>query len=162
MIFSKFRGGIYPPNPPPLASATALHPNKYVAERTYLEHRQEEAEETSEVKLCSFSKLSVTSPTSQLILQPFLRFTYVPAHSPTLPLFHLRHSSFSNPSFASSTSQAELILQPFRHFTYVTTHFPTLPSLYLRHSSFSNPSVASPTSHARHVLHLASRPCIGL
>ena len=26
---------------------------------------------------CSFSKLSVTSPTSQLILQPFRRFTYV-------------------------------------------------------------------------------------
>ena len=27
-------------------------------------------------------------------------------HSPTLPLLHLRHSSFSNPSFASPTSQA--------------------------------------------------------
>ena len=54
----------------------------------------------------SFSNLSVTSPTSQLILQPFRRFTYVTAHSPTLPLLHLRHSSFSNPSFASPTSQA--------------------------------------------------------
>ena len=32
-------------------------------------------------------------------------FTYVTAHSPTLPLLHLRHSSFSNPSFASPTSQ---------------------------------------------------------
>ena len=53
----------------------------------------------------SFSKLSVTSPTSQFILQPFRRFTYVTAHCPTLPLLHLRHSSFSNPSFASSTSQ---------------------------------------------------------
>ena len=56
--------------------------------------------------LCSFSNLSVTSPTSQLILQPFIRFTYATAHSPTLPLLHLRHSSFSNPSFASPTSQA--------------------------------------------------------
>ena len=28
------------------------------------------------------------------------------AHSPNLPLFHLRHSSFSDPSFASPTSQA--------------------------------------------------------
>ena len=57
-------------------------------------------------ELCSFSYLSVTSP-SQLILQPFRRFTsYVTAHSPTLPLLHLRHSSFSNPSFASPTSQA--------------------------------------------------------
>ena len=53
--------------------------------------------------LCSFSKLSVTSPTSQLILQPFPRFTYVTTYSPTLPLLHLRHSSFSNPSFASPT-----------------------------------------------------------
>ena len=53
----------------------------------------------------SFSKLSVTSPTSQPIFQPFRRFIYVTAHSPTLPLLHLRHSSFSNPSIASSTSQ---------------------------------------------------------
>ena len=45
----------------------------------------------------SFSKLSVTSPTSQLILQPLGRFTYVTAHSPILLLLQLRHSSFSNP-----------------------------------------------------------------
>ena len=57
-------------------------------------------------ELCTFSNFSVTSPTSQLILQPFRRFTYVTAHSPTLSLLHLRHSSFSNHSFASSTSQA--------------------------------------------------------
>ena len=44
--------------------------------------------------------------TSQLILQPFRRFTYVTAYSPTLPLLHLRHSSFSNPSFSSPISQA--------------------------------------------------------
>ena len=54
-------------------------------------------------KQSSFSNLSVTSSTSQLILQPFRRFTYVTAHSPTLPLLH---SSFSNPSFPSLTSQA--------------------------------------------------------
>ena len=52
------------------------------------------------------SRASVASPTSQLILQPFRRFTYITAHSPTLPLLHIRHSSFSNPSFASPTSQA--------------------------------------------------------
>ena len=130
------------------------------------------------IHLATFSNLSVSSPTSQLILQPFRRFTYVIAHSPTLrcftyvnphsptlPLLHLRHSSFSNPSVASPTSQFILqpffrfsyvnnssldspgdILQPFRHLTYVTTHSPTLPSLYLRHCSFSNPSVALPTS----------------
>ena len=56
--------------------------------------------------LCSFSNISDTSPTSQLILQPFSRITYVTAQSSTLPLLHLRHSSFSNPSFASPTSQS--------------------------------------------------------
>ena len=121
------------------------------------------------------SNLSVASPTSQLILQHFSRFTYVTAHSPTLPSLYLRHSSFFKSSAASPTSQfilqpffrffnvtssslnllgeppgnisqAELILQRFRHFTYVTAHSPTLPSSYLRHSSFSNLSVTSPTS----------------
>ena len=91
---------------------------------------------------------------AELILQLFLHFTYVTAHSPTFPSLHPRHSSFSNPSVALPTSQ--LILQPFRCFTYVTAHSPTLlslllrhrahsptfPSLHLRHSSFSNPSVA--------------------
>ena len=56
-------------------------------------------------KQSSFSKLSIASPTSQIILQPLPRFTYATAHAPTLPLLHLRHSSFSNPSFASPTSQ---------------------------------------------------------
>ena len=86
-----------------------------------------------------FSNPSAALPTSQLILQPFRcfiyvigtcwrtrrslilqplhRFTYVTAHSPTLPPHYLRP--------ARST---------------------TLPPLYLRHSSFYNPSVASPTS----------------
>ena len=43
---------------------------------------------------------------AELILQPFRHFTYVTTHSPTIPLLHLRHNSFSNPSFASPTSQA--------------------------------------------------------
>ena len=99
----------------------------------------------------SFSNPYIASPMSQLILQPFRRFTYVTAHSTALPLLHLRH----------------------RHFTYFTAHSPTLSPLHLRHSSFYNPSaasptsqvilqlsVASPTSQALHVLHLASRPCI--
>ena len=61
---------------------------------------------------CSFSNLSFTSPTSQLILQPFHRFTYVTAHSPTLPLLYPRHSSFSNPSFAFPTLQALHLIHP--------------------------------------------------
>ena len=39
---------------------------------------------------CSFSNLSVTSPTSQLIFRPFRCFTYVTAHSPTLLSLLLR------------------------------------------------------------------------
>ena len=43
---------------------------------------------------------------AELILQIFRHFTYITAHSPTLPSLYLSHSSFSNPSFASATSQA--------------------------------------------------------
>ena len=88
-----------------------------------------EVMETLENERCSFAL-----PTSQLIVQPFRRFTYVTTHSPTLPSFtyvtahsptplllHLRHSSFSNPSVVSLTSQA---------------HSPTLLSLLLRHRLF--------------------------
>ena len=126
-----------------------------------------EVTERLENERSSFSKPSVTSPTSQfiLILQAFPHFTYVTAHSPTLPSFYLRHNSFSNPSDALPMSQ--LIFQPFRrftyvtahsptllllllrhrHFTYVTAHSPTLPQLHLRHRSFYNPSVASRQRH---------------
>ena len=100
----------------------------------------------------SYSNPSVTSPTSQLILKPFRRFTYVKG---------------SNPPVASPTSQlilqpfrrftSQLILQPFHRFTYATAHsnlsvaLPTsqaltLPLLHLRHSSSFNRSVALPTS----------------
>ena len=54
----------------------------------------------------------------------FRHFTYVTAHSPTLPSLYLRHSSFSNSSIASPTSQ--LILQSFR-FSYVTGSSLTSP-----------------------------------
>ena len=56
-----------------------------------------------------------------LILQAFRHFTYITAHSPTLPLLYLRHSSFSNSSVAPPMSQ--LILQPFFRFSYVTGFF---------------------------------------
>ena len=58
------------------------------------------------VGACLILQPYITSPTSKLILQPLRRFTYVTTHSTTLPLLHLCHSSFSNPSFASPTSQA--------------------------------------------------------
>ena len=79
----------------------------------------------------SFSNPYIASPTSQLILQPFRRFTHVTAHSTALPLHHLRHM----------------------HFTYVTAHSATLPPLHLRHSSFYSPSVASPTPYTLHLRH---------
>ena len=93
----------------------------------------------------SFTNPSVATPTSQFILQPFFRFSYVTSSS-----------SFSKLSVTLPTSQ--LNLQPFRSFTYVTAHSPTLPLLHRRHSSFSNPSFDSPTSQALHLIHLASRP----
>ena len=106
----------------------------------------------------SFSNPSVALPSSQLILQPFHCFTYITVHSPTLPLFLLRHKF--------CWRAAEFILQPFCHFTYVTTvaltyitaHSATLPLLHLNHSSFSNPSFAFPMSQALHLIHLVSRP----
>ena len=55
---------------------------------------------------------------AELILQPFRCFTYVTDYSPSLPSLYLRHSSFSNPSVASPTSQ--FIVQPFFRFPYVT------------------------------------------
>ena len=73
----------------------------------------------------SFSNPSVALPTSQLILQPFRRFTYVTDHSQTLPSLYLRQSSFSKPSVASPSSQ--LILQPFFRFSYVTGSSLTSP-----------------------------------
>ena len=63
--------------------------------------------ESLENELCSFSKLSIASPTSQFVLQPV----------------------------ALPTSQ--LILQPFRTFTYITVHSPTLLSLLLHHRLFT-------------------------
>ena len=43
----------------------------------------------------SFSNLSVTSPTSQLIFQPFRCFTYVTVHSATLLQLLLSHKLFT-------------------------------------------------------------------
>ena len=60
-----------------------------------------------------------------LILQPFRHFIYATAHSPTLPSLYVHHSSFSNPSVASPTSQ--FILQPFFCFSYVTGSSLTSP-----------------------------------
>ena len=80
-------------------------------------------------------------------------FTYVTAHSPTLLSLHLRHSSFSNPSSASLTSQLILKLLSL-HLHH--SSFSKLPSLHLRHSLFSKPSSASFTSQLILKLFVAS------
>ena len=91
----------------------------------------------------SFSKISVASPTSQLVLQPFRRLTYIIAHSEPFRCF--TYVTVHSPTILSLLLRHKLIFQTFHHFTYVTTYSPTLPPLYLHHNSFSNPSVASPT-----------------
>ena len=60
-----------------------------------------------------------------LILQPSRHFTYVTTQSLTLPSLYLHHSSFSNPSVASPTSQ--FTPQPFFCFSYVTGSSLTSP-----------------------------------
>ena len=65
---------------------------------------------SSQFLLCQYAH----SPTF-----PSLHLLYVTTHSPTLPSLYLRHSSFSNPSGSSPTSQ--FILQPFFRFSYVTS-----------------------------------------
>ena len=62
---------------------------------------------------------------AELILQPFRHFTYVTTHSPTHPSLYLRHSSFSNTSDTSPTSQ--YILQPFFRSSCVTSSSPNSP-----------------------------------
>ena len=81
---------------------------------------------------------------SILFAASFRHFTYVTAHSPTLPSLHLRHSSFSNPFVASLTSQ--LILQPFFRFSYVTG------------SSLTSPGEPPMLSTARAIQILGSQP----
>ena len=60
--------------------------------------------------------------------QPFRHFTYVTTHSPTLPSLHLRQSSFSNPPFASPTSQA-------LHLRHLASRPWTRVSIHVRHLS---------------------------
>ena len=79
-----------------------------------------------------------------LILQPFRHFTYVTAHSPTLPSLYLRHSSFSKPFIASPTSQ--LILQLFFHFSYITGSSLTSPGL---HAGAAYPHTSSRNATAK-------------
>ena len=81
------------------------------------------------------------SPSHTFCVKVFLIGTHFQNQSPRTasfsipPSLHLRHSSFSNLSVASPTSQ--LILQTFRRFIYVTAHSSTLQSLYLRHRHFT-------------------------
>ena len=69
--------------------------------------------------------------------ESFRHFTYITTHSPTLPTLYVRHSSLSNPSVASPTSQ--LILQPFFRYPYVTSsslNSPGEPHMIFFHNTF--------------------------
>ena len=59
----------------------------------------------------SFSNPSVALPTSQLILQPFRRFTYVTAHSPILLSLLLCHRLFTYVTWRA----AHLVSRHFKH-----------------------------------------------
>ena len=151
--------------------------------------------------------ISVTSPTSQLILQPFRRFTYVTAHFQPFRYFtyspplwarrqHARLSrsgsgfeprsgqvswgrffrglsspvrqmsgSFRpprSPNIIWPSLSSSLIIHYGRQWPEMMTRPKTLNKhmhmLHLRHNSFSNPSFAFPTSQALHLRRLASRP----
>ena len=119
-----------------------------------------EATELLENELFSFSNLSLTSPTSQLILQLLRGFTHVTADSPTVLLLHQRHSSFSNPSFASPTSQAlhlrHLASRPCYEYSsillcaYTRKVFTTLPIPAVTFKETTNsPSPLNPVKYFR-------------
>ena len=146
---------------PALRRFTYATANSQTLPLLHLRHNHSPTLPSLYLRHSSFSNTSVVSPTSQFILHPSFRFSYVrrSAHSPNFPSFRLRHNSFSNPSVTSPTSQ--LVFQPFHSFTYVTAHSPILPLRHLRivHSptflsllllhklcSFSKLSVTSPTS----------------
>ena len=90
---------------------------------------------------------------AELILQLFRHFTYITPHSPTLPLLHLRHSSFSNPYFVSPTSQAlhliHLTSLPWSKFVIIFSYNNKLPSVVthdtrIREVPGSNPGADQP------------------
>ena len=59
------------------------------------------------VAIASFSNPYIALPKSQLILQPFRRFTYVTAYSTTLPLLHLRHRHFMYFTWRAAHAQGD-------------------------------------------------------
>ena len=77
---------------------------------------------------------TVALPTSQLILQPFFRFTYVTSsslNSPGEPAMKYYNESINlcvlflpfTPTFTVASPTSQLILQPFFRFSYVTSSF---------------------------------------
>ena len=81
------------PHSPTLTSLHLRHSSFSTLPPIYLRHS-------------SFYSPSFASPTSQLILQPFRRFTDTTAHSTALPLLHLRHRHFTYVPDTSRTSHA--------------------------------------------------------
>ena len=70
----------------------------------------------------SFSNRSIASPTSQLILQPFLCFTYVTANSPTLLSLLLRHRLFTYVTWRAAHAPVNLCINSFCTLCILTYH----------------------------------------
>ena len=77
----------------------------------------------------SFPNAYIASPTSQLILQPFRRFTYVTAHSKTLPFFHLCHRHFTYLTWQAA-HDARIHISAATELERDTVPSPTLDRLY--------------------------------
>ena len=93
----------------------------------------------------SFSNLSVTSPTSELILEPFRRFTYVTAHFPTLLPLLLRHRLFTYVTWRTAhgdmdSNDVGKVMEGLRMSCDIGEMTERLEN------ELSNPSVALPTS----------------
>ena len=97
----------------------------------------------------SFSNPSVASPTSQIMLQPFFRFSYVigsslmsPGEPPitlnTQPFRWFTYVTAHSPTLLVATPMSQLILQPFIHISYVTGSSLTSPGEPPMHISYDS------------------------
>ena len=86
--------------------------------------------------VASFSNPYIASPTSQLILQPFRRFTYVTAHSPTLLSLLLRQRLFTYVTWRAAHACKYNLLP--RHTFPFKPAFLSLNNIILHHQNNFN------------------------
>ena len=81
-----------------------------------------EVTERLEKQQSSFSKFPVTSPTSQLILQPFRHFIYVTPHSQTLISLLVRQRLFSYVIWRAASRGLKFLQVIYENFDCDLTH----------------------------------------